>query len=59
MVLANVGSDVQRTEVIKPERALTAGASGHPAPATGGAPTLRIEEARALDERRPEADGPA
>ena len=59
VVLANVGSDVQRTEVIKPERALTAGASGHPAPATGGAPTLRIEEARALDERRPEADGPA
>jgi hypothetical protein len=59
VVLANVGSDVERTEVINPERALPAAPTVRPAATAGDSPVLRIEEARALDERRPDADGPA
>ena len=59
VVLANVGSDVERTEVINPERALPATPSVRPAGATGDAPVLRIEETRALEDKGPDADGSA
>ncbi|MET0734612.1 MAG: DUF3099 domain-containing protein, partial [Microbacterium sp.] len=59
VVLANVGSDVERTEVINPERALPAAPTVRPAATAGHSPVLRIEETRALDERPPDADGPA
>jgi hypothetical protein len=59
VVLANVGSDVERTEVINPERALPAAPSVRPSTAAGDAPVLRIEETRALEDKRPDADGSA
>jgi hypothetical protein len=59
VVLANVGSDVERTEVVNPERALPAAPSVRPAAAAPGGPVLRIEETRAIDERRDGADGHA
>lgn len=58
VVLANVGSDVERTEVINPERALPAAPSVRPTAPAEGAPVLRIEETRAIDERRAGPDGP-
>ena len=59
VVLANVGSDVERTEVINPERALPAAPSVRPATGAGDSPVLRIEETRALEDKRPDADGSA
>jgi Protein of unknown function (DUF3099) len=59
VVLANVGSDVARTAVVNPERALPATASERPAPTASGAPVIRIEETRAIGDRRDGADGPA
>jgi hypothetical protein len=59
VVLANVGSDVARTAVVNPERALPATASERPAPAASGTPVIRIEETRAIGDRRDGADGPA
>jgi hypothetical protein len=58
VVLPNVGSDVARTAVVNPERALPATASERPSP-TVGAPVIRIEETRAIGDRRDGADGPA
>ncbi len=60
VVLANVGSDVSRTSAAEnPERALPATPSVRPAAATPGAPVIRIEETRAITERRDDSDGRA
>lgn len=59
VVLANVGSDVAQTAVVNPGRALPAAPSIRPAAAADGAPVLRVEETRALEGKRPNADGPA
>ena len=52
MVLANVSSDVERTDAVNPERALPATPSARPSSAAEGGPVLRIEETHAIDERR-------
>jgi hypothetical protein len=59
VVLANVGSDVARTAVVNPERALPATPSERPEPTDSGAPVIRIEESRAIGERRDSAGGAA
>jgi hypothetical protein len=59
VVLANVGSDVPRTAVVNPERALPAEPSERPASAPSGSPVIRIEETRAIRERRDAEDGTA
>lgn len=52
VVLANVGEEARRNRREDPERALPA-APTSPAPAAPAAPTvIRVEETRALDERR-------
>lgn len=57
VVLANVGSDVSRTAVVLPERALPPTPSEQPAPA-GTTPIIRIQETHPVDEGRDRADGP-
>lgn len=56
VVLANVGPDTARTEVIRPERALDASPSPRPATTPAEAPVLRIQETRAIQDR---PSGPA
>ncbi|WP_344053392.1 DUF3099 domain-containing protein [Microbacterium lacus] len=56
VVVANVGPDTARTEVIRPERALPSAPTPQPTPSSDGAPpVLRIQETRSIDERRPGA----
>lgn len=55
VVVANVGPDTARTEVIRPERALPSTPTPQAAPSSDAAPVLRIQETRAIDERRPGA----
>jgi hypothetical protein len=59
VVLANVSSDVERTDAVNPERALPATPSVRPSSAAEGGAVLRIEESRAIDERRDDPDGQA
>lgn len=58
VVLANVSSDVERTDPENPERALPAAPSGTPAAGTGS-PVLRIEETHAIEKPRDESSGAA
>lgn len=56
VVVANVGPDTARTEVIRPERSLPSAPTPQPTPSSDGAPSvLRIQETRSIDERRPGA----
>ena len=58
-MLANVSSDVERTDAVNPERALPATPAVPPSSAAEGGPVLRIEETHAIDERRDSSDGQA
>lgn len=59
VVLANVSSDVERTDAVNPERALPASPSARPFSTSTGSPVLRVEETHAIDERRDGPDGRA
>jgi hypothetical protein len=56
VVLANVGSDVERTDAVHPERALPAAPSPRPAATAQTSPVIRIEETRSLGEKRTGSD---
>ena len=57
VVLANVGSDVSRTDAVNPERALPSAPTAQP-PAEG-APILRIEETHSIERPRDDSNGRA
>ena len=59
VVLANVSSDVERTDAVNPERALPAVPSVRPASTAAGAPVLRIEETHSIERPREDPDGRA
>lgn len=56
VVLANVGPDTARTEVIRPERALESTPAPRPAQDPTQSPVLRIQETRSISERPSDAE---